>query len=120
MLEAGARLGHALPAHRDRSSDLGINPGNDGIVIRLAFPPLTEERRKEFVKVVKNKAEDARVAIRNVRRHARGDLEDFEKEGEISEDALARAEKELEKVTHEFVEIIDAKLAHKEAELLEV
>jgi ribosome recycling factor len=103
-----------------RNSDIGINPGNDGIVIRLAFPPLTEERRKEFVKVVKNKAEEARVAVRNVRRHARGDLEDFEKEGEISEDTLARAEKELEKITHEYVEIIDGKLAHKEAELLEV
>ena len=103
-----------------RHSNLGINPGNDGVVIRLVFPPLTEERRKEFVKVVKHKAEDARVSVRNVRRHARGDLEDFEKEGEISEDALARAEKDLDKLTHEHVEIIDAKLAHKESELLEV
>jgi ribosome recycling factor len=103
-----------------RNSDLGINPGNDGNVIRLAFPPLTEERRKEFVKVVKQRAEDARVAVRNLRRQARHDLESFEKEGEISEDDLGRAEKELEKLTHEHVEQIDQRLSHKEQELLEV
>jgi ribosome recycling factor len=103
-----------------RNSDLGINPGNDGNVIRLAFPPLTEERRKEFVKVVKQRAEDARVAVRNLRRQARHDLEEFEKDGEISEDDLGRAEKELEKLTHDHVEQIDQRLAHKEQELLEV
>jgi ribosome recycling factor len=103
-----------------RNSDLGINPGNDGNVIRLAFPPLTEERRKEFVKVVKQRAEDARVAVRNLRRQARHDLESFEKEGEISEDDLGRAEKDLEKITHDHVEQIDQRLAHKEQELLEV
>ena len=103
-----------------RNSDLGINPGNDGVVIRLAFPPLTEERRKEFVKVVKQRAEDARVAVRNLRRQARHDLEMFEKEGEISEDDLGRAEKELEKLTHDHVEQIDQRLSHKEQELLEV
>jgi ribosome recycling factor len=103
-----------------RNSDLGINPGNDGNVIRLAFPPLTEERRKEFVKVVKQRAEDARVAVRNLRRQARHDLEAFEKEGEISEDDLGRAEKDLEKLTHDHVEQIDQRLAHKEQELLEV
>jgi ribosome recycling factor len=103
-----------------RQSDLGINPSNDGIVIRLAFPPLTEERRKEFVKVVRTRAEDARVAIRNLRRQARHDLESFEKEGEISEDDLGRAEKDLEKLTHEHIEQIDVRLAHKEQELLEV
>jgi ribosome recycling factor len=103
-----------------RNSDLGINPGNDGVVIRLAFPPLTEERRREFVKVVKTRAEDARVAVRNLRRQARHDLESFEKDGEISEDDLVRAEKELEKLTHDYVEQIDQKLQHKEHELLEV
>ncbi len=103
-----------------RNSDLGINPGNDGNVIRLAFPPLTEERRKEFVKVVKQRAEDARVAVRNLRRQARHDLEAFEKEGEISQDDLARAEKDLEKLTHDHIEQIDQRLSHKEQELLEV
>jgi ribosome recycling factor len=103
-----------------RQSDLGINPSNDGVVIRLAFPPLTEERRKEFVKVVKSRAEDARVTVRNLRRQARHDLEAFEKEGEISQDDLGRAEKDLEKLTHDHVEQIDQRLAHKEQELLEV
>ena len=103
-----------------QASDLGITPSNDGQVIRLAFPPLSEERRKELVKVVKHKAEDARVAVRNLRRTARHDLEAFEKEGELSEDDLDRAEKELEKLTHEFVAEIDTMLAHKEQELLEV
>jgi ribosome recycling factor len=101
-------------------SDLGINPSNDGQVIRLTFPPLTEERRKELVKVVKHKAEDARVAIRNVRRAARHDLEALEKDGDISSDELERAEKEMEKITHEHVAEIDRMLAHKEQELLEV
>ncbi|MBI2169021.1 MAG: ribosome recycling factor [Actinobacteria bacterium] len=103
-----------------QESDLGINPSNDGKVIRLAFPQLTEERRKELVKVVKQRAEDARVAVRNIRRQARHDLEEFAKEGEISEDDLARAEKDLEKLTHEFVEEIDELLEHKEQELMEV
>jgi ribosome recycling factor len=101
-------------------SDLGINPGNDGVVIRLAFPPLTAERRKEMVKVVKHRAEEARVAVRNIRRQARHDLEGFEKDGELSEDDLDRSEKDLEKVTHEYVAEIDKMLAHKEQELLEV
>ena len=101
-------------------SDLGINPSNDGQVIRLSFPPLTEERRKEMVKVVKHKAEEARVAVRNVRRAARHDLESLEKDGDISSDELERAEKEMEKITHEYVAEIDRMLAHKEQELLEV
>ena len=101
-------------------SDLGINPSNDGKVIRLAFPQLTEERRKDLVRLVKQRAEDTRVAVRNVRRQARHDLEEFEKAGEISEDDLNRAEKELEKLTHEFIEEIDAMLHHKEQELMEV
>ena len=103
-----------------RNSDLGINPNNDGQVIRLSFPPLTEERRKELVKVVKHMAEEGRVAIRNLRRSARHDLEGFEKEGEISVDDLDRAEKALEKVTHDFVAEVDRALDHKEKELLEV
>jgi ribosome recycling factor len=103
-----------------QASDLGITPSNDGQVIRLAFPQLTAERRKELVKVVKHRAEDARVAVRNIRRAARHDLEAFQKEGELSEDDLDRAEKELEKLTHEFVAEIDSMLAHKEQELLEV
>ena len=103
-----------------QASDLGITPSNDGAVIRLAFPQLTAERRKELVKVVKHRAEEARVAVRNLRRTARHDLEAFQKEGELSEDDLDRAEKELEKITHEYVAEIDNLAAHKEKELLEV
>ena len=103
-----------------QASDLGITPGNDGSVIRLAFPQLTAERRKELVKVVKHRGEEAKVAVRNVRRAARHDLEAFEKEGELSQDDLDRAEKELEKLTHEFVAEIDTMLGHKEQELMEV
>ena len=103
-----------------QASDLGITPSNDGAVIRLAFPQLTAERRKELVKVVKHRAEEARVAVRNLRRTARHDLESFQKEGELSEDDLDRAEKELEKITHEYVAEIDNLAAHKEKEMLEV
>jgi ribosome recycling factor len=103
-----------------QNSDLGINPSNDGTIIRLAFPPLTEERRREMVKVVKVKAEEARVAVRNLRRSARHDLEALEKDGDISSDDLEWAEKELEKLTHEQVAEIDRLLTQKEAELLEV
>lgn len=103
-----------------RDSDLGVNPNNDGVVIRLNFPALTEERRRDYVKVVKNMAEDGRVAVRNIRRDARKHLEASEKAGEISADDLERAEKELEKITHEHVERIDAAVGRKEHELLEV
>jgi ribosome recycling factor len=103
-----------------RDSDLGVSPSNDGVVIRLNFPPLTEERRREYVKVVKHMAEDGRVAVRNIRREARKTMEASEKAGEISADELDRAEKELEKVTHDHVERIDAALGRKEHELLEV
>jgi ribosome recycling factor len=89
-------------------------------VIRLNFPPLTEERRREYVKVVKHMAEDGRVAVRNIRRDARKHMEASEKAGEISADDLERAEKELEKVTHDHVERIDTALGRKEHELLEV
>jgi len=101
-------------------SDLGINPSNDGQVIRLVFPQLTEERRRELVRLVKHKAEEGRVAIRNVRRTARHDLEALEREREISTDELDRAEKELEKLTHEYIADIDRMVQHKEQELLEV
>ena len=100
-------------------SDLGITPSNDGQVIRLVFPQLTTERRKDLVKVVKHKAEEGRIAIRNLRRAARHELEAFEKDGEISVDELDRAEKDLDKTTHEYVAEIDRMLATKEHELLE-
>lgn len=100
-------------------ADLGINPSNDGTIIRLVFPQLTEERRKDLVKVVRQRAEDGRVAIRGVRRATRHDLEALEKDGELSSDDLEWAEKELEKLTHERVAEIDRLLAHKEQELLE-
>lgn len=101
-------------------SDLGITPSNDGQVIRLVFPQLTTDRRKELVKVVKHKAEEGRVAVRNLRRAARHELEGWEREGEISADELDRAEKELEKVTQEHIAEIDRVLGRKEQELLEV
>ena len=101
-------------------SDLGITPSNDGQVIRLVFPQLTTDRRKELVKVVKHKAEEGRIAIRNLRRAARHDLEAFERDGDISVDELDRAEKELEKLTHEYIAEIDRVLGRKEQELLEV
>jgi ribosome recycling factor len=101
-------------------SDLGINPSNDGQVIRLVFPQLTQERRKELVKVVRHKAEEGRVAVRNLRRAARHELEGLEHGGDISSDELERAERELEKVTHDYVAEIDRMLQHKEQELLEV
>jgi ribosome recycling factor len=103
-----------------QGSDLGINPSNDGVVIRLAFPPLTEERRKELAKVVRHKAEEGRVAIRNLRRASRHELETLERDGSISSDELERAEKDVEKVTHQQVAAVDQLLAHKEKELLEV
>jgi ribosome recycling factor len=103
-----------------QTSELGITPSNDGAVIRLSFPQLTEERRKELVKVVKNRAEEGRVAVRNIRRDARRELEALEKDGDLSKDDLDRTEKDLEKHTHQVVAEIDDLLAHKERELLEV
>jgi ribosome recycling factor len=103
-----------------QTSELGVNPNNDGSVIRLAFPELTEERRRELVKVVKHRAEEGRVAVRNVRRQARHDLEALGKDGDISEDDLARIEKDLEKHTHEVIAEVDAMLGKKEQELMEV
>ena len=101
-------------------SDLGVNPSNDGAVIRLTFPELTADRRKQLVKVVKTRAEEGRVAVRNVRRHIRQELEHLEKDGDLSRDELDRIEKDLEKLTHDVIAEIDTMLGHKEKELLEV
>jgi ribosome recycling factor len=103
-----------------QSSGLGLAPSNDGVIIRLNFPPLTEERRKELVRVVKAMAEEGRVSIRHARRGARHDLEALEKDGDISVDDLARAEKELDKLTHHHEAEVGTALEHKEQELLEV
>lgn len=102
------------------TSDLGLTPSSDGTVIRLSFPPLTEERRKELIKVARDRAEEGRVSVRNVRRHAKETLERMEKDHTISEDDLRRSEKELQHVTDRFVSDIDELLEHKEKELLEV
>jgi ribosome recycling factor len=102
------------------ASDIGITPSNDGQVIRLRFPTLTEERRKELVKVVRHKAEEGRVGVRAARRAVRQELEALEHDGEVSADELERAERELERLTHEYVAEIDRMLAAKEQELLEV
>jgi len=103
-----------------QTSDLGITPNNDGQIIRLVFPQLTEDRRKDLVKIVKHRAEEAKVAVRNVRRQARHDLEGLEKDGDLSRDELERAEKDLEAYTHKVVADIDELTHHKEQELLEV
>jgi ribosome recycling factor len=102
------------------SSDVGITPGNDGNVIRLSFPPLTEERRKELIKLVHHRGEEGRVAVRNIRRHTKEELERLEREGRISEDDLVRSEKELQKQTDKHVAEVDEVVAHKEAELKEI
>ena len=101
-----------------QEADLGLNPSNDGNIIRLAFPALTEERRKELIRVVRHIAEEGRVAIRNVRRHTKDDIESLE--GDVSEDDVHRGEKVLQEVTDAHVARIDELLEHKEEELLEV
>ena len=103
-----------------RDSDLGVNPSSDGHQIRCVMPELTEERRRDYIKLANHKAEDARVAVRNIRRDARKHMEAAEKASEISADELERAEKELEKITHDHVELIDKASGRKEQELLEV
>ena len=99
-------------------SDLGLNPSNDGTVIRLSFPPLTAERRDDLIRVVRNMAEEGRVAVRNVRRHSKSDMEALH--GEISDDEIRRAEKELQEVTDAHISRIDSLLENKESELREV
>ncbi|WP_326569353.1 ribosome recycling factor [Amycolatopsis rhabdoformis] len=103
-----------------RESDLGVNPSNDGNVIRIVIPQLTEERRKEMVKVAKSKGEDARVSIRSIRRKSKEELDRIAKDGEAGEDEVARAEKELQNLTDTYVHQVDELVKHKEAELLEV
>ena len=102
------------------SSDLGLTPSNDGNLIRLAFPALTEERRRDLIKLAKDRAEEGRVSVRNVRRHSKETMERLEREHTISEDDLRRAEKELQRLTDQYVSDIDEKLEHKEQELREV
>jgi ribosome recycling factor len=103
-----------------RDSDLGVNPANDGRMLRCAFPELTEERRKEYIKVAKSKAEDGRVAIRNLRRTAKQNLERLEKDGEVGKDDVTGAEKRLDSMTKRHTDAVDEMLKNKEAELLEV
>jgi len=101
-------------------SDLGLNPSNNGESIRVPMPPLTEETRREFTKQARNEAESAKVAIRNIRRDANSDLKDLEKEKEISEDELRRAEEQIQKITDKFVTIVETSLSSKEQDLLSV
>lgn len=103
-----------------RDSDLGVNPTNDGTIIRCVFPELSEQRRKDLVKVARHKAEEARVSIRSVRRHAKDALDKLARNGESGEDEVRRAEKELEETTHRYVAQVDELLKHKESELLSV
>ena len=103
-----------------READLGVNPSNDGNSIRVVMPQLTEERRKEYIKLARAKAEDARIAVRNIRRHSIDALKKLEKKSEISEDELVRAEKAMDVTTRKYVEAIDELLKNKEAELSEV
>ncbi len=103
-----------------RDSDLGVNPSNDGVTIRCVLPALTEERRKEYIKLAHRKGEDAKVSIRNIRRHAKDRIDRAIKDGEVGEDEGMRTEKELETLTRKFVDRVDVLLKGKEAELLEV
>jgi ribosome recycling factor len=103
-----------------RDSDLGVNPSNDGTVIRVSMPQLTEERRKEYIKVARTKAEDAKISIRNHRRTAKEALDKMVKDKQVGEDEVARAEKQLDASTKKHVDAVDDVLKHKEAELLEV
>jgi ribosome recycling factor len=103
-----------------RDSDLGVNPGNEGTVLRIVVPPMTQDRRREMIKVARGKAEDNKVAVRNVRRKAKDELDKLVKDGAVGEDEGKRAEKELDELTHKYVSQIDELVKHKEAELLEV
>ncbi|GAA3127867.1 hypothetical protein GCM10010449_56510 [Streptomyces rectiviolaceus] len=103
-----------------RDSDLGVNPSNDGNIIRVTFPELTQDRRKEYIKVAKTKAEDSKISIRSIRRKAKETLDKAIKDGDIGEDEGRRGEKELDDTTSKYVAQVDELLKHKEAELLEV
>lgn len=113
-----SQLGSMERAIRD--SDLGVNPSNDGQIIRVVFPQLSEERRRDMVKVARSKGEDARVSIRSVRRTAMTELQRIAKDGEAGEDEAVRAEKELESTTSKYVAQVDELVKNKETELLEV
>ena len=112
----------AMPAIEKaiRESDLGVNPSNDGKTIRCVFPELTEDRRKEYIKIAKTKAEDGKISVRNIRRHAKDAIDKLVKAGEAGEDDGRRAERELDELTHTYIAQVDELLKHKEAELLEV
>jgi ribosome recycling factor len=112
----------AMPAIEKsiRDSDLGVNPTDDGKTIRVVLPELTEERRKDYIKMAKTKAEDGRIAIRNIRRHAKQTLDKLEKDGEVGKDDVTGAEKRLDALTKKHTDAVDEMLKHKEAELLEV
>jgi ribosome recycling factor len=103
-----------------RDSDLGVNPSSDGSIIRIVLPELTEERRREYIKLARHKGEDTKIAIRNIRRHAKDHLDKLARDGEAGEDDVHRAEKQLDELTHAYVAQVDDLLKHKEAELLEV
>ncbi len=103
-----------------RDSDLGVNPGNEGTQIRIVLPQMTEDRRRDMIKVARHKGEEAKVAIRNVRRRAKEELDRIVRDGEAGEDEGRRAEKDLDDLTHRFVTHVDEVVRHKEAELLEV
>ena len=103
-----------------RDSDLGVNPANDGNVLRVVLPELTEERRKEYIKLARSKAEESRVSVRNIRRIAKHALDKLEKDGDVGKDDVTGAEKRLEALTKKHVDVIDDLLSHKETELLGV
>lgn len=103
-----------------RDSDLGVNPTDDGKTVRVVLPELTEERRRDYIKMARTKAEDGRIAVRNIRRHAKQTLERLEKDGEVGKDDVTGAEKRLDAITKKHTDAIDELLKHKEAELLEV
>lgn len=113
-----SQLGQMERAIRD--SDLGVNPGNEGTVLRIVVPPMTEDRRRDMIKVARGKAEDGKVAIRNIRRKGKDEIDKLVKDGAVGEDEGKRAEKELDELTHKYVANIDELVKHKEAELLEV
>jgi len=102
------------------SSDLGLNTSSQGTLIRIPLPPLTEERRKDLVKVVKNEGENGKIAIRNIRRDANSDIKSLNKDKDISDDEMHQAEDEVQKITDTFVKQVDALLVDKEAELMEI
>lgn len=103
-----------------RTSNLGLNPGNDGSIIRLPVPPLSEERRRELVKMARNRGEEAKVAVRNSRRHSKDHIKDMQKEEHLPEDMRFEAEEQLQKLTDDFITAIDQMLDRKEAEIMEV